>query len=72
MSGTTVFPGQRLTVSEPNDGEFGAFRFGRQFAMVYEDQYHSIPQQVRFVQAKAGQVTARELLPRLFWWQRRE
>jgi hypothetical protein len=37
MSSTAALACQKLTLSEPNDGEFGALRFGRQFAMVYED-----------------------------------
>jgi hypothetical protein len=37
MSGITALANTNLIVLEPNDGEFSTFRFGRQFAMVYED-----------------------------------
>lgn len=37
MPGTAILASPNLTVLEPNDGEFSTFRFGRQFAMVYED-----------------------------------
>jgi hypothetical protein len=36
--------------------------------MVYENIYHPLPQQGRFVQTKAGQVTTFQLLPRLLGW----
>ena len=40
--------------------------------MVHENKYHPLPQQGRFVQAKAGQVTPIKLLPRLLGRQRCE
>lgn len=40
--------------------------------MVYENIYHPFPQQGRFVQAKARQITALQLLPGLLGWKRRE
>lgn len=40
--------------------------------MVHENKYHPLPQQGRFVQAEAGQVTTLKLLPRLLGRQRRE
>lgn len=53
----------RLTFPESDDGEFGAFRFGCQLTVVYEDKYYPFPQQSRLVQTKAESVTARQLLP---------
>lgn len=37
MPSTAILASPILTVSESNDGEFSTFRFGSQFAMVYED-----------------------------------
>lgn len=58
--------------TEPHDGKFGPFRLSRQLEMVHENIHHPFPQQGRSVQAKAGQVAAVQLLPRLLGWKRRE
>lgn len=60
------------STTESHDGEFGPFRLGCQLKMVYENIYHSLPQQGRFVQAKTGQITTLQLLPGLLRWKRRE
>lgn len=51
---------------EPDDGEFGSVRLGRQLSVVHEDQYHPLSQQGGFVQAKAWAFTVGELFSRLF------
>lgn len=51
---------------ESDDGESGTFRFGRQLALVLENQYHSLPQQSRSVQGQAWKIASWELLPGLF------
>lgn len=56
--------------SEPNDGEFTAFRLSSQLKVVHAHQYHFVPQQGRYLQAKAEPVTTGQLLSRLLRWKR--
>lgn len=74
VCGYSCLPIHSLTLktTEPHDGEFGPVRLGCQLKMVYENIYHPFPQQGRFVQAKAGQITTLQLLPGLLGWKRRE
>lgn len=55
---------------EPHDGKSGTIRFSRELTMVHANQYHPLPEQSRLVQAKACSITIKQLLSRLFRWQR--
>ena len=50
---------------ESNDGIARPFRLGRQLQMVYENQYHPLPQQSRPFQAETSSITLGQLLSRL-------
>jgi hypothetical protein len=56
--------------SEPNDGESTAFRLSGQLKVVHAHQYHFVPQQGGYLQAKVEPVATGQLLPRLLRWKR--
>lgn len=58
--------------SESYDGITCSLRLRRQLEMVYENLHRPVLEQGRSVPSEATQVTARELLPGLFWRQRRQ
>lgn len=62
----------RLTALEPDDGKPTFVRFRGQFEVVYADEYHLVSQQSGHLQTEVGQITTRQLFPRLLRRQRRQ
>lgn len=58
--------------AEPYDGKLITVRLGCQLTLVYENQYHPLPEQGGHFQAETGPLTSIQLLPRLHWRYRRQ